>query len=314
MKAKRFYQSLMLATAMLLQTMNATAQDYVKTFTAYNPEDVEVGTENWTRVDDKALSVQGKEWNLSRIMPHIVSYVYDVKQWIDGDTLVDGKLCKKLYTLTTTEDERVSQKEKLEVGYCWQDGDKFYKNGVLMFDFGLKEGEIFSFWQEEETYAIVTHVGDTILTDGVSRKCLTLRYYLPEWDIIAQASDKWIEGIGSLKEGVYDNCFMASGYNTTLLSCTLNDNVLYEKEGSSRIENPEMANKRCHLQTVNNTLTCTSTDASLLEVYTPDGVKVGQSAFQNGEAVVTVSKVPTTYLYIVTYPDRRRESGKVMVR
>ena len=281
----------------------------------YNPEDVEMETENWTRVNDKAISVQGKEWNLSRIMPHIVSYVYDVKQWIDGDTLVDGKLCKKLYTLTTTEDERISQKEKLEVGYCWQDGDKFYKNGVLMFDFGLKEGEIFSFWEEEETYAIVTHVGDTILTDGVSRKYLTLRHYHPEWDIIAQASDKWIEGIGSLNTGVYDNLFMGvGGFNTTLLSCTLNENVLYEKEGSNQVKVAEKSNGRCHFHLTNSSITCTSPSAIQLEIYTPDAVKVGQSSFHNGEAVVKVDRVPATYLYIVTYPDGRRESGKVMVK
>ena len=119
------------------------------------------------------IALEGKTWNLSRVMPHILPYVYDVKQWIEGDTLVDGMPCKKLYTLTTTEDERISQKRKLEVGYCRQEGEKFYKDGVLMYDFGMKEGEIFSF-EEEETYAIVTHVGDTTLTDGITRKCLTL--------------------------------------------------------------------------------------------------------------------------------------------
>ena len=295
-------------------THRGNRDDLIKNMVC-NPEDLGKGTANWTRVNDKAISVQGKEWNLSRIMPHIVSYVYDVKQWIDGDTLVDGKLCKKLYTLTTTEDERISQKEKLEVGYCWQDGDKFYKNGVLMFDFGLKEGEIFSFWEEEETYAIVTHVGDTILTDGVSRKYLTLRHYHPEWDIIAQASDKWIEGIGSLNTGVYDNLFMGvGGFNTTLLSCTLNENVLYEKEGSNQVKVAEKSNGRCHFHLTNSSITCTSPSAIQLEIYTPDAVKVGQSSFRNGEAVVKVDRVPATYLYIVTYPDGRRESGKVMVK
>ena len=183
-----------------------------------------------------------------------------------------------------------------------------------MFDFGLKEGEIFSFWEEDETYAIVTHVGDTMLTDGVSRKCLTLRHYHPEWEIIAQASDKWIEGIGSLKEGVYNNRFMDSGYNTTLLNCTLNENVLYEIEGHKQIVKSEIANKRFHFQLVNSTLHCTSPDAIKLEVYTMDAQKVGEARFVGGEASVKVSKTSATYLYIVTYPDGRRESGKVAVK
>ena len=61
-------------------------------------------------------------------------------------------------------------------------------------------------------------------------------------------------------------------------------------------------------------LTCTSPHATKLEVYTLDAIKVGESAFTNGEAMVKVNKTPATYLYIVTYPDGRRESGKVMVK
>ena len=54
--------------------------------------------------------------------------------------------------------------------------------------------------------------------------------------------------------------------------------------------------------------------ATKLEVYTMDAIKVGESAFANGEAMVKVNKAPSTYLYIVTYPDGHRESGKVAVR
>jgi hypothetical protein len=45
-----------------------------------------------------------------------------------------------------------------------------------------------------------------------------------------------------------------------------------------------------------------------------DAIKVGETSFINGEAVVKVNKIPATYLYIVTYPDGRRESGKVVVK
>ena len=60
-------------------------------------------------------------------------------------------------------------------------------------------------------------------------------------------------------------------------------------------------------------LRCTSPTATLLEVYTSTGIKVGEAAFQNGEAVVKVgSNVPSLYLYVVTYPDGTRSSGKMM--
>ena len=61
-------------------------------------------------------------------------------------------------------------------------------------------------------------------------------------------------------------------------------------------------------------ITCTSPTAVKFEVFTIDAVKVGEASFINGEAVVKVNKTPAIYLYIVTYPDGRRESGKVGVK
>ncbi len=58
---------------------------------------------------------------------------------------------------------------------------------------------------------------------------------------------------------------------------------------------------------------CMAPDAVKLEVYTMDAVKVGETLFANGTATVKVSKAPAMYLYIVTYRDGRRESGKVVV-
>ena len=61
-------------------------------------------------------------------------------------------------------------------------------------------------------------------------------------------------------------------------------------------------------------ITCTSPTAVKFEVFTIDAVKVGEASFINGEAMVKVNKTPAIYLYIVTYPDGRRESGKVGVK
>ena len=72
--------------------------------------------------------------------------------------------------------------------------------------------------------------------------------------------------------------------------------------------------QQIHLQIVNHLFTCISPNATKLEVYTMDAIKVGEAGFANGEASVTVRKTPATYLYIVTYPDGRRESGKVVVK
>ena len=71
--------------------------------------------------------------------------------------------------------------------------------------------------------------------------------------------------------------------------------------------------KRNLIAISNSTLHCTAPDALKLEVYTMDAVKVGEARFVGGEATVKVGSTPALYLYIVTYSDGRRESGKVVV-
>ncbi|MBR3897578.1 MAG: hypothetical protein IKJ42_11335, partial [Bacteroidaceae bacterium] len=68
------------------------------------------------------------------------------------------------------------------------------------------------------------------------------------------------------------------------------------------------------IQVNGSTISCTSPTATKLEIYTMDAVKVGEATFASGEATVKVGKTPATYLYIVTYPNGRRESGKVAVK
>ena len=78
--------------------------------------------------------------------------------------------------------------------------------------------------------------------------------------------------------------------------------------GAEAIEETLLEISNAHLQTIGSTILCTSFTATKLEVYTMDAVKVGEATFENGEAMVKVNKTPATYLYIVTYPDGRRES------
>ena len=81
---------------------------------------------------------------------------------------------------------------------------------------------------------------------------------------------------------------------------------------------PNMANeykqnKTTCIKFLETSLLCTAPDAVKLEVYTMDAIKVGEARFADGEATVKVGEVPAMYLYVVTYPDGRRESGKARV-
>lgn len=61
-------------------------------------------------------------------------------------------------------------------------------------------------------------------------------------------------------------------------------------------------------------ISCVSQGAALLEIYTPGGIKASEAAFRNGAAAVKVSGTSGTYLYVVTYEDEHRTSGKVTIK
>ena len=76
---------------------------------------------------------------------------------------------------------------------------------------------------------------------------------------------------------------------------------------------PNLASSSFKINILGSIIHCTAPNAAKLEVYTMDAVKVGEARFVNGEATVKVGSTPALYLYVVTYPDGRRESGKVVV-
>ena len=362
------------------------------------------------------LLEDGKEWIIQTKGNYAYAPVNTIYLQIAGDTIVNGRNCKKMHHTFIDEFGNKTHSET----YCFQEGDKFYSNEqTVMFDFGLNKGDIFSLSSQNKY--IVHQVNDTILNDGVKRKCLTMHRY--EDNTFA---DYWIEGIGSLQMGVYSNDIHKTGAYQKLQSVSENGTNIYQSEANTlntiteAIVNdgkitPEVINETdvatfvvelgvfpgntSYIQQldsiVNNTiyisgiydghsreianfeithslplktfekgeytlihhinamngkaltdvrktnvyhftvgeaneivqkvcefsikmsnmaLTCTSPHATKLEVYTLDAIKVGEATFANGEASVKVNKTPATYLYIVTYPDGRRESGKVMVK
>lgn len=68
------------------------------------------------------------------------------------------------------------------------------------------------------------------------------------------------------------------------------------------------------MQNDGNIISYISTEAVMLEVYTPEAVKMGVARFRNGKAAVKVAGTPGVYLYVVTNKDKGRTTGKVTVK
>ena len=179
------------------------------------------------------IAMDGKEWHIREKIAHYIDYSSDVHMWIAGDTIVDDIYCKRLYIHTKQLWE--GGEESLEVRYCHQDGEKYYQNGDLMFDFSLEVGDEFSTYADNEEVGLfytVVSVGDTVLLDGLARKYMVIA---PSYDgmVIPGHTDIWVEGIGSLTQGIAQNDFYWSGGVTTeLYSCSHNKLCIYEKNGT----------------------------------------------------------------------------------
>ena len=179
-----------------------------------------------------SIAVKGKVW---RIMTQISGgveedyldgrYTKTVRMWIGGDTIVDDTACNKLYKHTKPIWD--GGKEQFEVGYCHQNGDRYYQNGELMFDFSLQVGDVFV--TKMGTPLTVKSIGDTILTDGVNRKYLLMVEDMNA-EITPYNSDYWVEGLGSLQMGIYSNDFSSDGQVRALQSCSYGEKIIYSRE------------------------------------------------------------------------------------
>ena len=182
------------------------------------------------------IATDGKKWHIRTQVPYIDDrYTTDVFMWVEGDTIVDGISCKKLYK--QTRNVKDSSMGTIEVGYCRQEGDKYYQDGKLMFDFGLGVGDMFATSTDNEEagfFYTVVSIGDTLLLDGLPRKYMVIA---PSYEgmIKSNNTDIWIEGIGSLSMGIFENDFYyMDGLKKELQCCSYNDIYIYKKKEESK--------------------------------------------------------------------------------
>ena len=197
-------------------------------------------------------------------------------------------------------------------------------NDYVLYDFELTKGEEFCKISNNNQSITISDSSTITTIDGTTFNTLHI------------LDNEWIEGIGSV-HGLLD-LFWSTQVDCdcgTILNYFSNDRIDFKTEyknpfgdllatstafkpndcalGADAIEEVLIPNK-ASIQTLGQTIFCTSPTAVKMEVYTMDAIKVGESAFVNGEAAVKVNKAPAIYLYIVTYPNGHRESGKVMVK
>ena len=212
--------------------------------------------------------------------------------------------------------------------YLREEGCKIYKyieqegEETLLYDFAIQPYDQYFF---ENQHNLFKTVNGNAIKISKQEKCMTAEDGFP-FRKMTVGNMTWIDGIGNVRDFLAENNtqvgtsvlnYYRSGDGRVVYKNALSDLTSYKADdcalGANAIEKT-LTQRNATIHIFGSSLVCTSPNATTLEIYTMDAVKISEARFTNGEATVTVGKVPATYLYIVTYPDGRRESGKVMMK
>lgn len=212
-------------------------------FTSCSNEDAP-GADNPEKSKEYSLLSEDKVWTV-KIESHGFNdtYVSYMEYKLMDKTSIDGISYWQLFTRHKQEGEdEWSEWEPEEFGgttYIGEDNDgkvyyyDTYMKNFLLMDFSMQEGDVYRF--DDDYYDVhpyvVTAVSDTILEnsfDRKPRKCIYLSR-IANGEILTEDyhRDVWIEGIGSMKDGLMGmECFQLSGARQ-LMKCTEHGNIIY---------------------------------------------------------------------------------------
>ena len=172
--------------------------------------------------DYRPLVEKGKKWTYHH---DTYQYVYDYYYMLDGDTVVAGKNCLKMYSDNRYNDHVV----RYEGSFC-EEGKKVYcfypglEDGRLLYDFGCEEGNTLKMTGAD---LIVRSIADVEL-NGIEVK----RFNFQAQQMIEGEDDpfvigtlSWIEGVGATKD--FFNMLPLAGNYNSLMVCEVNGEILY---------------------------------------------------------------------------------------
>ena len=246
------------------------------------------------------------------------------------DTLITGKTYKKIFTIrckppylkkyagAIREDNR--QIFFIDA-YKWGADEDEIKPEKILYDFNLTKGDQFEclggypITDLEILNFEVSHV-DTILLEGIARR----KYYFRPY-----SSETWTEGIGGEYILTYPFPFLMTGFNSMLGGVWHNGKALYCNGGctcdeiTSITDHDYVPNFHILNNPVENGLlqiNVHASDFSKLDLYSFDGRLVVSEKITIDKEILEIpllNLVSGNYIVILSRPDGRRESAKIVV-
>ncbi len=199
------------------------------------------GSNEQTQMAYRPMIEDGKVWKvgsgISNNLVQMVEYYY-----FDGDTIVDGKTCKKMmyqrYVSPDHSDYAIITQYPLfgNAGVWYEEDKKVYFSGTMMYDFSLAANDTLLF----DNYYVIgpRQTGGIEGFKGVHRDVFWCTDGDPYYCIT------WLEGVGSI-EGPHYNIYNGEEYHPFfLMSCTVGDEVIYLNDEYEDGATPEAAGAR----------------------------------------------------------------------
>lgn len=269
---------------------------------------------------ENTLVTEGKRWAVWSMSgpEEYVTFNFILKE----DTLIGGKLYKKLWSTTYEDFSKLMLEE-----YCMrEESGKIYfyrykdKKEYVWFDFNLKAGNTYIFENELGTYTVpVVAVRDTVFEnsgDGIRRKC-----------IYTEGMGCMVDGIGSLSYGIEEVFPLTTGVYDRALLCSHDKNIrTYQNDrfdtcfrsvtGSSIPINSVV--EKLKVQCTEQGELFFQWEAPLsfmtLRIYDESGALHYQKAIRADEYHLSVNLLQGTYFYVLNSLKGSDVSGKIYVK
>ena len=269
------------------------------------------------------LVVEGKQWNV--VLTYVpwppINRVTDVYK-MEGDTMVEGTVYKKLFT---TQSEQYANWELCGILRETDEGQVFYRKyrwshtfegESMLYDFSIQPGDSICYF--DSSCLLLLSKNDTILDDGTVRKRYDFQY--KQGGYLMDVRETWVEGIGSelgllhsgsrfLVGGTYDLlCYYENEdlvwQNPDFNSCYLNTLIVNENEIHSI---------SIHPNPTTSLVTVTGENLRQAEVVDLLGQQVISTQGKGDEIQINMSALPAGIYFVnVTDEDGRKCMRKVV--
>ncbi len=188
-------------------------------------------TSDFAQDDYRPLVKQGKKWTYHH---DTYQYVYDYHYTLEGDTVVAGKDCLKMYS-----ENRYGDGERQYEGALFEENKKVYcffpykeessiEEPALLYDFGCEVGDVFHM----NAIELVTQAISAVEVNGKSVNRYDFQAQQPDKDdepfVIGNLS--WIEGVGATMD--FFGMLPLQGNYNSLVACEVNGEVIYQSATS----------------------------------------------------------------------------------